>query len=115
MATTLVETLVPGSAADPHAAMNQLVRAGAQFVEAALADNPNGPVSMTTTIDRTETTYEVHIGFDDDRSRGRTIWHRTVYFGSTDRHCAGGGAFVEAARLQEAVAWAALTLLENRR
>lgn len=96
-------------------AMNRLVAAGAQFVEQALRDNPDGPVSMWTTLTRTEIDYEVTVGFMDDRSRGRIIWHKTVVFGHTDRTVAGGAAFVEAARVQETVAWSALALMESLR
>ena len=99
-------------------AANILVRAGAQFVDAALLDNPDGPVRMHTELSRTEVSYDVAIGDPSDgmSPRGaRCIWHRVVVFGATDRTVAGGSAFVEAARLQEVVAQAALDLLEARR
>ncbi|HET9893257.1 MAG TPA: hypothetical protein VFQ42_22455 [Mycobacterium sp.] len=102
----------------PAEASNLLVRKGAQFVEEALRDNPDGPVKMVIDISRTEINYDVVIGDPEDSMspRGaRTIWHKTVYFGSSDRHCAGGAAFVEASREQDAVAFAALELLESRR
>jgi len=102
---------------DEARATNILVRAGAQFVDKALVDNPDGPVQMHTTLSRTDVTYDVTIGDPSDSMRrtARCIWHRVVVFGHTDRTVAGGAAFVEAARMQEAVAWAALDLLEARR
>jgi hypothetical protein len=111
--TTIIETLA-GSSAEPGAARNLLVQAGAQFVAEALRDNPDGPVQTITTIGRVEICYEVVIGdsSDGDHGRARTIWHRTVTFGHTDRTVAGGAAFVETARLQDAVAGAALVLVE---
>lgn len=117
--TTITETLrPPGGSQDEARATNVLVRAGAQFVDAALRDNPDGPVTMHTEISRAKVTYEVVIGHPDDSmapQAARYIWRRTVAFGSTDRNCAGGVSFTEAARQQEAVAWAALDLLEARR
>jgi len=108
----------PGIGEDPARATNLLVRAGAQFVDEALVDHPDGPVQMRTEISRTDVRYEVTIGDPSDRTgprAARCIWHRVVVFGHTDRTVAGGAAFVEAARVQESVAWAALDLLEARR
>ena len=96
-------------------AMNILVRSGAKWVEEALRDNPDGPITMHTTRTRTEIEYEVTIGHLDDRSRGRLIWHKTVTFGHDDAHCGGGRAFVEVGREQDDVAFAALVLMELRR
>ena len=93
-------------------ATNILVRAGAQFVDKALQDNPDGPIRMHAEISRAEIVYDVVIG---DPNSARCIWQRTVPFGANDRHVGGGAAFVEAARQQDAVAWAALELLEARR
>lgn len=90
-----------------------MVRAGAQFVDEALVDNPDGPVQMRTELSRTDVTYTVTIG--ESLRAARCIWHRVVVFGCTDRTVAGGAAFVEAARMQEVVAWAALELMESRR
>lgn len=98
-----------------QAAMNVLVRAGAKWVDEALRDNPDGPITEHTTRTRTEIEYEVTIGGSDDRSRGRVIWHKTVTFGHDDAHCSGGSAFVEAARESSDVAFAALELMELRR
>jgi hypothetical protein len=116
---TIVEQLQPPARGDTEArAANILVRSGAQFVDEALRSNPDGPVTMHTEISRTEVDYAVVIGCPEDSMSARcarTIWHRTVTFGATDRHCAGGAAFVEAARAQEIVAWSALELLEARR
>lgn len=115
----IIETLIPPGRGDGVArASNILVQAGAQFVEDALRDNPDGPVQMHTEVSRTDVTYDVVIGDPSDSmsTRGaRCIWRRVVTFGHTDRHVAGGAAFVEAARMQDAVAWAALDLLEARR
>ncbi len=96
-------------------AMNVLVRSGAKWVDEALRDNPDGPVVMTTVRTRTEIDYEVVVGHSDDRSKGRCIWTKSVTFGHDDAHCAGGAAFVAAGREQDAVAFAALELLEARR
>lgn len=104
----------PGPGTDPARAANILVRAGAQFVDDAIRDNPDGPVQMHTEISRTDVTYDVTIGDPSDSMSprsARVIWHRVVTFGHTDRTVAGGAAFVEVARMQEAVAWAALDLL----
>jgi hypothetical protein len=111
------EKLSPPSRGDGEArAANILVRAGAQFVDDAIRDNPDGPLAMHTEITRTEVVYEVIVGYPvDDTGSTRYIWRRVVTFGATDRTVAGGAAFVEAARTQEAVAWAALELLEARR
>jgi hypothetical protein len=84
-------------------------------VDEALRDNPDGPITMHTTRTKTEIEYEVTIGHDDDRSRGRLIWHKTVAFGHDEAHCSAGRAFVEASREQDAVSFAALELLELRR
>jgi hypothetical protein len=116
---TIVETLTRPARGDGEArAANVLVRSGAQFVDDAIRDNPDGPVTMHTEISRTEVDYAVVIGSPEcsmSARTARTIWHRTVTFGATDRYCAGGAAFVEAARMQETVAWAVLELLEARR
>jgi hypothetical protein len=101
-----------------HDPASRLVRLGAQFIEDAIRDNPDGPVQMHTEISRTDVTYDVCIGdpFDSMSPRSaRCIWHRVVTFGATDRTVAGGAAFVGAAHAQEDVAWAALDLLESRR
>jgi hypothetical protein len=121
--TTITEQLTPPPTPPPHGndevrAANILVRAGAQFVDEALIDNPDGPVQTHTALSRTDVRYDVTIGDPSDRITPRTarcIWHRVVTFGHTDRTVAGGTAFVEAARMQEAVAWAALDLMEARR
>lgn len=119
MTTTITEQLSPPPRGDDEArAANILVRAGAQFVDEGIRDNPDGPVQMHTEISRTDVSYDVTIGDPSDSMSPRTarcIWHRVVVFGHTDRTVAGGAAFVEAARMQEAVAWAALDLLEARR
>jgi hypothetical protein len=94
------------------------VRSGAQFADGAIRDNSDGPVRMHTVVSRLDVTYDVLIGEAGDPGcvdSARCIWHRVVTFGATDRTVAGGAAFVEAARTQEAVAWAALDLLEARR
>jgi hypothetical protein len=113
------EQLTPPSRGDDEArAANILVRAGAQFVDDGIRDNPDGPVQMHTELSRIDVSYDVTIGDPSDSMSPRTarcIWHRVVVFGHTDRTVAGGAAFVEAARTQEAVAWAALDLLEARR
>jgi len=96
-------------------AMNLLVRSDAKWVEEALRDNPDGPIVQLTTRTKTEVEYEVAIGYRDDQSRGRLIWHKTVTFGHDDAHCTGGRAFISASHEQEAVAFAALELMELRR
>ena len=96
-------------------AMNILVRSGAKWVEEALRDNPDGPIVQHTTRTKTEIEYEVTIGLLDDRSRGRLIWHKTVAFGHDAAHHAGGYAFVEASREQDAISFAVLELMELRR
>lgn len=96
-------------------AMNILVHSGAKWVDEAISDNPDGPIVQHTTRTKTEIEYEVTIGYLDDRSRGRLIWHKTVAFGHDDSHCAGGRAFVEVGREQDAVAFAALELMALRR
>jgi hypothetical protein len=117
--TTITERLSPPPRGDDEArAANILVRAGAQFVDDGIHDNPDGPVRMHTEVSRTDVSYDVTIGDPSDSMSPRTarcIWHRVVVFGHTDRTVAGGAAFVEAARMQESVAWAALDLLEARR
>lgn len=117
--TKISEQLSPPPRGNSEArAANILVRAGAQFVDEAIADNPDGPVQMHTELSRTEVSYGVAIGDSSDSMTPRTdrfIWYRVVTFGHTDRTVAGGAAFVEVARMQEAVAWAALDLLEARR
>jgi hypothetical protein len=97
-------------------AMNILVRAGAKWVNEALRDNPDGPITEHTTRTKTEVEYEVTIGIGGlGGDRSRTIWFKTVTFGADDAHCAGGRAFVEAARESSDVAFAALELMELRR
>ncbi len=114
--TKISEQLSPPPRGDGEArAANILVRAGAQFVDEAIADTPAGPVQMHTELSRTEVSYDDTIGDISDGMTARYIWHRVVVFGHTDRTVAGGAAFVEVARMQEAVAWAALDLLEARR
>jgi hypothetical protein len=103
---------------DEARAANILVRAGAQFIDDALRDNPAGPIRMHAEISRTEIVYGVVIGApstDGTPSSARCIWHRSVKFGANGRHVAGGAAFVEAARQQETIAWAAYELLGARR
>ena len=95
-------------------AMNIMVRSGAKWVDEALRDNPDGPIVQHTTRTKTEIEYEVTIGYLDDRSRGRLIWCKTVTFGHDEAHCSAGRAFVEAGREQDAVAFAALELMELR-
>lgn len=116
--TMITEQLSPPPRGNEVHAANILVRAGAQFVDGALINNPDGPVQMHTEISRTDVRYDVTIGDSSNHMTPRTarcIWHRVVTFGHTDRTVAGGTAFIEAARMQEAVAWAALDLLEARR
>jgi hypothetical protein len=98
-------------------AMNVLVRSGAKWVDEALRDNPDGPIVQLITRTKTEIDYEVVVGDPNagDRGRARCIWHATVTFGHDDAHCAGGAAFVKTAREQDAVAFAALELMELRR
>lgn len=96
-------------------AMNILVRSGAKWVDEALRDNPDGPITMHTTRTKTEIEYEVTIDDLTDRGRGRLIWHKTVTFGHDDAHCGGGRAFVEVGREHDDVAFAALELMELRR
>lgn len=91
-------------------ARDVLVRAGAQFVVEAIADNPHGPVRMVTDVEREAVLYEVDVGSGDE---ARCIWHRSVAFGMKESHQAGGAAFVAAARMQEAVAWAAMVAIEG--
>ena len=74
-------------------AANILVRAGAQFVDDALRDNPAGPIRMHAEISRTEIVYVVVIGApstDGAPSSARCIWQRFVKFRVNDRHVAGG-------------------------
>jgi len=117
--TTITEQLSPPPRGYEEArAANILVRYGAQFVDDGIRDNPDGPVQMHTELSSTDVSYGVTIGDPSDSMSPRTarcIWHRVVTFGHTDRTVAGGAAFVEAARMQETVAWAALDLLEARR
>lgn len=112
----IVEQLTGDSHLTLQRATSLLLSHGAQFVEDALRDNPTGPVTMLTQIDHCDVTYEVVIG-DVDSSplspRSRTIWHRTVTFGMTDRTHAGGADFVAATRAQEEVAWALVTLVRT--
>jgi hypothetical protein len=113
-----IETLIPpGPETTADRALAILRAAGARFFDEALAANPDGPVEMVTDISRTEIAYEVVIGGVSigDHGRARTIWTALVAFGASDAHCAGGAAFVSSARQQEAVAWAALELMEARR
>ena len=110
-------TSAPSISVETRAA-NILVRAGAQFVDDALRDNPDGPIRMHTEFSRAEIIYGVVIGApssDGTPSSARCIWQRSVVFGANARHVAGGAAFVEAARQQETIAWAAHELLEARR
>lgn len=58
-------------------------------------------VMMTTRIGRASVVYTVSA---KDGGIWCEVWRREVPFGSTDRYYAGGPAFVEAAREQEA--WA---------
>ena len=111
------DTPAPRNGLETRAA-NILVRAGAQFVDDALQDNPDGPIRMHAEISRTEIVYDVVIGSpstDGAPSSARCIWQRSVKFGANGRHVAGGAAFVEAARQQEAIAWATHELLGARR
>ena len=94
------------------AAASTLVRLGAQFVEQAIAAEPDGQVNMITSIAKTHVTYDVAIGYGDSQ---RVIWRRTVKFGNTAHNVAGGPAFQHAARDQDAVAWAALELQAHYR
>lgn len=112
---TILETLHGNSDVSLRQATSRLLSSGCRFVDEALRDNPTGPVQMITGIDHTEITYEVVVGDLDagDRGKARTVWHRTVTFGHDDRHHAGGAAFVEAAREQDAVAWALVTLIRR--
>lgn len=88
---------------------------GARFIDEALRDNPDGPVTMVTTRYATEVFYQVLIGDADsgDRGRSRVIWDRAVTFGATDRTVAGGADFVAAARAQADVQHAAYSLLQG--
>lgn len=114
---TIVETVRPPLPEGSTAARAEsvLLRLGAKWVYEAIEDNPDGPVAMETEISRQTVEYEVRIGGSSDRDKGRIIWHKTVWFGASDAHCAGGSAFVAAAREQDQVAWAALELLESFR
>jgi hypothetical protein len=111
----IIETLTT-SWTTSNNARNILVKHGAQFVAEAIKDNPSGPITMVTTRDATEVTYEVLIGdtYSGDRGESRTIWSRTVKFGATDRTVAGGYDFVTAARAQDEVASAAYVLISNQ-
>lgn len=71
-------------------------------------DLASAGVVMLTHLRDAEVVYEVIVGtpiHDADRGDVRTAWSKTVAFGATDRTVAGGMAFREAAREQEAVAW----------
>ena len=83
----------------------------------ALRDNPDGPVRMGIERSRTEIVYDIIVGdpLAGDLGKARIVWQNTIRFGSTDRHCAGGAAFVEAGREQDAIAFAILEILESRR
>lgn len=85
----------------------------AQFVDEALADNPDGPVRMIITRTRAEIDYEVVIGHDEGKARA--VWCKSVTFDFTDRTAAGGYDFVQAAREQDEVGLAMLELVEQRR
>jgi hypothetical protein len=104
--TKIIETMKATRGDNAPRATNILIQAGAQFVEDALHDFPDGPVKMTTEVAKLNVIYEVYIG-------ERCIWHRTVTFGHKERFTTGGAAFVETARLQDAVAWAALAVVES--
>lgn len=95
--------------------LSVLASAGAKWIDEALRDNPDGPITAHTTRTKTEVKYEVTIGFSSEVSNGRLIWWKTVPFGNTDAHCAGGAAFVAAALEQDHVSLAALNLMELRR
>lgn len=100
------------------AATSRLLSLGAQFVEDAIRDNPDGPVSTIAEIGHTSVTYQVVVGTVDQHSLhppSRTVWHREVVFGHTDRTVAGGKDFVDAARAQEDVAWSLITLIRGRK
>jgi hypothetical protein len=116
--SSITENLrAPGHSQDKAQVTNILVRAGAQFVDDAIRDNPDGPVTRRTEISRAKITYEMMIGCPGNSlspRAARYIWRRAVTFGRTNQHCAGGTAFIETARQQEAVAWVALDLLEAR-
>jgi hypothetical protein len=90
-----------------------LAKHGARFIDEAIRDNPDGPVSAVTTRYATEVDYQVIVGgWDDgDHGKARVIWDRSVSFGATDARCAGGSDFVAAARAQDEVASAAYALL----
>ena len=61
---------------------------------------------MVITIDDCDITYDVIDGdlATADMGGAHTLWTKTVAFGQTDATVAGGYAFVEAAREQEAFA-----------
>lgn len=93
-------------------AKQALITAGAKNVGLALGAYPHGPVTEVTSRSATGVDYEVRVG--TDRASSMAVWSTTVLFGQDDRHCAGGHAFVEAARTQARVAFAIVALLENR-
>lgn len=113
----VIETAIGDSHLTLQSATSRLLQHGAKFIEDAIRDNPDGPVSMLTEIGDCEVTYQVVVGCVDagDRGRARTVWHREVVFGQTDRTVAGGAAFVEAARAQEDVAWSLIALIRGRK
>lgn len=49
-----------------------------------------------------------------DFSTAREVWHKEVPFGKTFRYRAGGPAFAEAAREQEAIAQEVMSLRERQ-
>lgn len=117
---TIIETVhgVRGTGTALENALTIMKQHGAKFVDEAIAAHPDGPVQMITEVSRCEVSYEVVVGDPSDSMSprsARVIWHRLVPFGASDRHCAGGGAFVEMARAQADIAWAALEVLEARR
>lgn len=83
-------------------------------------EEPQLPVTMRTDIDRDAIRYEVRVSFDgpgfEEGENENSVWYREVFFGSTDRHCAGGAAFIEAAREQQRIAdeWRDAIIAEGR-
>jgi hypothetical protein len=81
---------------------------------------PELPVVMETTIERDGVLYAVTVFEQDvpciDGEAGIEVWRREVFFGSDDRHCAGGYAFIEAAREQQRIAdeWRNAIIAEGR-
>jgi hypothetical protein len=114
----IVDTVVSAGPGSADEARKNLRICSARFVDEALADHPDGPVHSVITRHGTGIDYEVVVG-DLDASGGsnggRVIWSRGVTFGMDDRHVAGGAAFVEIAREQDAVSFWMFTLLESKR